>query len=372
MSVVATTKVSENHLKQTTNTVLMVRPVHFEFNAQTALDNEFQIQKIGQMVHSTANSEFSKAVEILRQEGINVLVLEGENEDEENQGLIRLPDAVFPNNWFGTNQDGKIIVYTMATENRRAETRRLSDVTRLLSENGYEFDTQIVVMQQELNNIAQSQSFSQDVLEGTGALVIDHIQGIAYAAKSVRCHPFAMNRMIKSPHFTIKKSIMFETLSSTGKEFYHTNVMLSIGTQFAVVCTESIVEKVSGEYESQSGDGSGQSENESESGGVVFYGRAQVLQSLKNSGRTVIEVSLEQAEKYFCANILEVRGENEEARIVMSESAFRGFTEEQRQVLGQFGKLVAVPIGEAIEPVGGGSSRCMLAEVFLPRRTPQE
>lgn len=329
----------------------MVRPVHFEFNAQTAVDNEFQQHLTGDSVNKTANQEFEKAVQILEKEGISVLVLEGEkNIDEQSCHLIKTPDAVFPNNWFGTNSQGKIIVYTMATENRRAETRRLADVMELLKKNNFMFDSEVVIMQNELNSIAQSQSFAEDVLEGTGALVIDHLSGLAYAAKSVRCHPSAMMRMVQSQNVTFSKFALFETRSSTGKEFYHTNVMLSIGTQFAVVCAECIVEDVSEENRE------------------ICLPRSKVLESLAKGGRTVIEITLEQAEKCFCANILEVRGENNAPMIVMSESAFNGFTEEQRQKLGNFGKLVPVPIGAAIEAVGGGSSRCMLAEVFLPKQ----
>lgn len=345
--------IDDKLMKQTTNTVLMVRPVHFEFNAQTAVDNEFQQQILGETVHTTANLEFEKAVSILRSEGVTVLVLEAETGD--TQGLIKTPDAVFPNNWFGTNPNGKLIIYTMATENRRAEVRRLPDVIQLLTENGYMFDREPLVMQKELSAIAPSQSFAEDILEGTGALVIDHLDGVAYAAKSVRCHPSAMKRMVQVPSFHCSKFVMFQTRSSTGKEFYHTNVMLSIGTRWAVVCSECIVEDVDEENRE------------------ICLPRSKVLESLRQGGRTVIEISLEQAERSFCANILEVRGgaSGTEPRIVMSQSAFDGFTEEQRQLLGQFGKLVAVPIGGAIEPVGGGSSRCMLAEIFLPRQQQQ-
>jgi len=338
---------TDNHLRQTTNTLLMVRPVHFEFNAQTAVDNEFQQNKQEETVNSTAMAEFSKAVEILKQEGVNVLVLEKEQEEAAEQQLLeKTPDAVFPNNWFGTGRDGKIIVYTMATENRRAETRRLADVMQLLESNGFDFDKQPIILQEELNKIAPSQSFAEDIVEGTGALVIDHIGGVVYAAKSVRCHPAALTRFMKIRGDQFSKSVMFQTKSSTGKEFYHTNVMLSIGTQFAVVCSASIVENPDCEG---------------------CLSREQVMQHLAKD-RVVIDITLEQAEKYFCANILEVRGQNDETKIVMSTSAYNGFTLEQRELLSKFGKIVAVPIGDAIEPVGGGSSRCMLAEVFLPRR----
>jgi hypothetical protein len=328
--------------KQTARAVLMVRPVHFEFNVQTAVDNEFQHDKQGEEINRKAMEEFEKSVELLRQEGVDVLVLEAEQNVPVD---IRTPDAVFPNNWFGTSHDGKIIVYTMSAENRRAETRRLPDVLQLLEKHGYVFDRQPLILQEELNKVAPSQSSVEDVLEGTGALVIDHVRGVVYAARSARCHPAALARFMKlrSEHFN--KCIMFQTKSSSGKEFYHTNVMLSVGTHFAVVCSESIVQDP--EYDG-------------------CMSREQVMQEL-SKGRTVIDITLEQAEKHFCANILEVRGADNKPRIVMSTSAYNGFTQEQRDTLSKFGKIVAFPIADAIETVGGGSSRCMLAEIFFQK-----
>jgi len=322
---------------------MMVRPVDFEFNAQTAVDNEFQNNKSG-CVTGAALLEFSRSVEILQNEGIHVIVLE----KDQSPSDMKTPDAVFPNNWFGTTRDGKIIVYTMATENRRAETQRLDKVKRLLTENGFGYDQEAFILHQEIHGRgteAKLEYSPEDILEGTGAFIIDHLRGSLFAAKSVRCHPVALKKFAQLRSHQFSEIAMFETKSSNNKEFYHTNVMLSIGTKFAVVCSDAIVENPSH---------------------PDCLSRQQVLEKLRRD-RTVIEISHEQAERYFCANILELRGHNDEPKIAMSTSAYNGFTEEQRAVLSQFGKLVAIPVADAIEFVGGGSARCMLAEVFLPK-----
>jgi len=344
-------------LKHTANAVMMVRPVHFEFNPETAVDNEFQNNTAGQLnseyVTEAALLEFAKSVEILQNEGIEVIVLEkmiNESTECTESSCIKTPDAVFPNNWFGTTRDGKVIVYTMATENRRAETRRLPDVIQMLHERGFEFDEKPLIMSSNNNNCDEGQD-NLEILEGTGAMVIDHVGGVVYAAKSVRCNPKALDQFMQLRSHQFSESVLFETKSSTGKEIYHTNVMMSIGSNFAVVCSESIVEHVEG---SQSANG--------------CLSRSQVLSKLAQD-RTVIDISFEQAERHFCANILELRGHNDEPKIVMSTSAYNGFTPEQRAQLEKCGgKLVPIPIADAIEFVGGGSARCMLAEVFLPKK----
>jgi hypothetical protein len=322
------------------NAVLMVRPVDFEFNEQTAMDNEFMKYKEG--VTELALLEFEKSVEILRSEGIHVVVV-----DKPDGMSSKIPDAVFPNNWFGTTRDGKLIVYTMATENRRAETECLNHIKQLLAQDGFAFHNTPLVLQEHMNQGTDlSQVEPEHVLEGTGAFIIDHMSGVVYGAKSCRCNPTAMKKYMELRSQDLKEAIMFETKSSNGKEIYHANVMLSIGTKFAVVCADSIVENPECED---------------------CVPRSEVLRRLAQD-RVVISITHEQAEKYFCANILEVRGSDNQAKIVMSSSAYAGFTEEQKELLSQFGKLVPIPIDNAIEYVGGGSARCMLAEIFLPRQ----
>jgi len=323
-------------LKHAANAVMMVRPVHFNYNPETAIDNEFQNDISGQsnleLITQRALSEFAQSVDILQQEGVSVIILDGE--DSTDSCCVQTPDSVFPNNWFGTTSDGKIIVYPMATENRRAETRRLPDVLQLLDRHQFMYDSSPLILENE------------HVLEGTGAMVMDHVHGVIYAARSVRCNPKALKAFTSLRSNQFVESIMFETYSSSGKEIYHTNVMMSIGTHFAVVCSDSISENPACKD---------------------CQPRSQVLKRLSQT-RTVIEITREQAERFFCANILELRGENNEPKIVMSTSAWKGFTPDQKAKLASFGKLVPIPISDVIEFVGGGSARCMLAEIFLPRK----
>lgn len=322
------------------NAVLMVRPVDFEFNEQTAMDNEFMKYKEG--VTDLALMEFDQSVEILRSEGIHVVVV-----DKPEDLNSKTPDAVFPNNWFGTTREGQLIVYTMATENRRAETQSLSHIQQLLAKQGFAFHSTPLVLQEHMaQGTDPCQVESDHILEGTGAFIIDHMSSVVYGAKSCRCSPKAMKKYMELRSKDLKEAILFETKSSNGKEIYHANVMLSIGTKFAVVCADSIVENPACED---------------------CVPRSEVLRRLAQD-RVVISITHEQAEKFFCANILEVRGSDNQPKIVMSSSAYSGFTEEQKELLSQFGMLVPIPIDNAIEYVGGGSARCMLAEIFLPRQ----
>jgi hypothetical protein len=335
---------NDNILQQTANAILMVRPVDFEYNAQTAVDNEFMRYKEG--VTDMALMEFDQSVDILRNAGVQVVVLDGQKVNEPAMLVDqKTPDAVFCNNWIGTTRDSKLIVYTMATANRRAETKRLRHVKKLLDREGF-YIGETVVLQHYMDGL-ENDVQPEHVLEGTGAFVIDHLSGIVYAAKSCRCSPKALKQFMQIRKDDLKEAIMFETKSSNNKEIYHANVMLSIGSKFVVVCSDSIVDVP----------------NESH-----CLSRQQVLKKLSKN-RTIISISHEQAEKYFCANILEVRNDKNEPLIVMSTSAYNGFNLEQRNQLSQFGKLVPIPIDNAIEYVGGGSARCMLAEIFLPKRT---
>lgn len=305
---------------QLANTLVMVRPVDFGFNEETALDNEFQHKpKNAKEVRENALVEFDNMVANLTQAGIKVLVL------EKDDLTTSTPDAVFPNNWFSTNKKGELIIYPMFAENRRQE-RRIDDLESLLQQNGYE-----VKQRQILGNINEHEK----ILEGTGVLVIDHQNGVLYASESERCHPEQL------AHFQAKhnyaQSHLFQTQSSKGKAIYHTNVMMSVGDGFAVVCAECFAD--ADEY-------------------------AAVKQKLAET-RDVIEISLAQMEQHFCGNILHVMNAEGERHIVMSQQAYDGFTPEQKARLEAHGRLLPNVIN-TIEDVGGGSARCMIAEIFLP------
>ena len=310
-------------VSRTTDTVLMVRPYDFGFNEQTKLDNEFQQnpRKSESEVNRLANVEFDNMVGTLRSEGINVLVLEKPDED-----YAKMPDAVFPNNWFSTEHDGTIILFPMAAENRREE-RRPQDLEVLLRKHGYKIRNVITV-----GGFTESANF----LEGTGSMVIDHRAEVVYAARSPRCNDEQFDNFIRLRFY--EKGFLFNTNSSSGRPVYHTNVMLSIGDEFAVVCSDCIYDPSE---------------------------KKQVTDSLQASF-DVIEITMDQMEKYFCGNILQVNSGEGNPRIVMSQRAHKGFTPEQLARLRQYGKIVPMDL-ETIETVGGGSARCMMAEVFSGR-----
>ena len=301
----------------------MVRPVDFRFNDETGADNEFQRvpRHAPSAVTDSVLAEFEGMVETLRGEGVEVLVL------EKNRGLgIETPDAVFPNNWFSTEHDGTLIFYPMLAPNRRAE-KRVVDVEELLVRHGY--------LVRNLINIGYYRR-EQPALEGTGSMVIDHDNEVVYAAESLRCDRDQFANFVQARRY--RDGVLFRTAGSSGNPIYHTNVMLSIGDRFAVVCAACIVDP--GE-------------------------RAAVVGRLRGT-HEVVEISMEQMERSFCGNILQLRDRQGRPVIVMSRTAHDGFTAEQRATLARYGRLVPVEI-PVVEQVGGGSARCMMAEVFLPR-----
>lgn len=306
---------------QLSDTLVMVRPVDFGFNEQTGADNEFQHRPAAdEDVTAKALMEFDLMVTKLRAAGLNILVL------EKADSTAKTPDAVFPNNWFSTTAEGTLLVYPMFAENRRQE-RHIEDLTQLLNQHGY--------LAQQTQIVGDFQATSE-VLEGTGVLVIDHIHQRLFAAQSERCHPHAFADFAAMRGY--QPNYLFQTASRHGAPIYHSNVMMSLGQGFAVICAECFTDQA--EY-------------------------AAVKQALAID-REVIEISLAQMEQHFCGNILQVQSQAGEPLIVMSQSAYQGFTLAQRQQLESHGRLLvnAIP---TIEKIGGGSARCMLAEVFLPK-----
>lgn len=280
------------NVPRTTDTILMVRPYDFGFNEETGVDNEFQHQlpESGIEINRRANIEFQNMVDTLRAEGVTVLILE-----KPEKAYIKTPDAIFPNNWFSTEHDGTLLTYPMAAVNRRYERRPL-DVEKLLNANGYKVRNVINV-----GCIDENERF----LEGTGSMAIDHAGEVVYAARSKRCHEDQFDNFIRLRFY--EEGILFNTKSSSGAPIYHTNVMMSIGEKFSVVCLECICDPQE---------------------------RSRVENSLKRFF-DVITISIEQMEKYFCGNILEVRSKSGMPLIVMSGKAFSGFTQEQRKRLEQ-------------------------------------
>lgn len=304
---------------QTTDTILMISPDSFQYNSQTAMTNYFQnqsaqINNVGQM----AIEEFEQMVTMLKNNNIKVIVLPSRQD-------VITPDAVFPNNWFSIhiNNQGKssLVLYPMLTANRRLERQ----YEKLKSE--------LFIQGVVLSDLIDLTPFeNQDlILEGTGSMVLDRVHKIAYASLSARTHVSVLNEFIAKMDYS---SVTFSSYQY-GESIYHTNVVMSVGSDFAVICADSIVNRTEREH---------------------------VLRSLIDSGKVVILITLAQMQS-MAGNILEVRSTDGCVKIILSQTAYNAFTEEQRDQLSGFGDLVVVKI-DVIEKVGGGSARCMMAEIF--------
>ena len=305
--------------RQTTRHLLMIRPSHFGFNPQTAESNQFQRPA----THSAAElsvqaaKEFDAVVTALDQAGVQVFVVA----DVPYGGT---PDAVFPNNWISTHSDGTVVLYPIAAANRRAE-RRPDILERLALEGGFQVRRVI-----DLSGLEQSGM----PLEGTGSLVLDRLHGIAFAARSGRTHADALAEFARLTGYRV---VAFNASVGAGQPVYHTNVMMSLGRQLAVLCSDSI------------GD---------------LAERRAVCTELAASNRQMLILTASQVQE-FAANCLEVDAPGGPL-LVLSETARRSLRPAQRRVLERHTALLPVDV-TTIEHVGGGSVRCMLAEIYLPR-----
>ncbi|MDF2177632.1 arginine deiminase-related protein [Aliiglaciecola sp. CAU 1673] len=305
--------------QQTTSTLLMVPPVHFAFNEQTGEDNSFQqhLDLKTQEIRTLAMAEFDAMVEKLCALGVNILTLPVEKDGP------KTPDAVFPNNWFSTHDDGELVLYPMAVENRRMEVQP-QRLRQCLT--GAGFNIQSVW---DCRDNAQDEHY----LEGTGAMVLDRVNGIVYAALSQRCHADVLETFCAHRNL---RAEAFDTRMQNSQSVYHTNVMMAVGKHFAIICTD-----------------------------VIVPGDQKRVKKAISATHQIIEISEAQLHA-FCGNVLEVQNDKGEALILMSSSAFAAFSDEQKAQLEQFGQLVPLDI-PTIETIGGGSVRCMLAEIFLPQ-----
>ncbi|TFC34051.1 amidinotransferase [Cryobacterium sp. MDB1-18-2] len=306
---------------QSQGTVVLIRPHRFTPNSQTADDNTFQplvdLSNLNEH-HHTAHGEVTVVAETLRANGITVHLFEDEHEGR--------PDSVFPNNWFSTHAGGHIAVYPMRTPNRRTERRQ--DILELLKQN---YRVQDVIDYSGLE-------FDGIYLEGTGAMVLDHVSRVAYVARSQRADPVALERFCTNFGY---EPLVFDAVDDSGIPIYHTNVMMCVGTRFALIGLELMTSRDR---------------------------RDEVVERLTSSGRTVIELSSAQI-KEFCGNAIELEGDR--GRILaLSRRAFTALTERQRETLEESCRLVPVDV-PTIE-LAGGSIRCMLAGIHLDRRRHQD
>ncbi|MDF7810844.1 arginine deiminase-related protein [Hymenobacter sp. YC55] len=303
---------------QSTNTVFLVRPARFGFNLETAASNYFQ-QAIADLdaptVQALAFAEFDAMVASLRAKGIEVVVFEDTPEPAK-------PDAVFPNNWLTLHPDGRVLLYPMCAPNRRPERR--PDILDALRQH--------FTVTEVLDLSAHEQEGRY--LEGTGSIIFDHEHRIAYACLSPRTDAGLFAEVATQLRY---RPVTFHAHDAHGLEIYHTNVMLSIGSGFAVVCLESIV-------------------NTAE--------RAAVVASFSLTGHEIVDISLAQV-AHFAGNMLALQSATGATLLAMSQRAFDALTPTQHATLSKYCELLPLPI-PTIETIGGGSVRCMLAEVFLP------
>ena len=294
----------------------MIRPDAFGYHAQAASSNAFMNEPGDDpsRISALAQSEFDDLVAALRGAGVDVTVY------QDTRGL---PDCVFPNNWLSwhTPQEGSpaVVTYPMFNERRREE-RSTEVLDTLVNRCGGADHLDLSGLEDE-----------GEILEGTGSLVLDRVTGMAYACVSPRTTLAAFDAWCDETGYA---SVAFDAVDSEGQAIYHTNVILSIGERVSVVCSESVVDQSD---------------------------RAELLEMLGRGGRTVIQITLYQMNS-FCGNILELADQSGRAVFAMSTRAYKGFTAQQKAVLEGFGKVVHCPI-PTIEGVGGGSVRCMIAEI---------
>ena len=305
---------------QSASAVLLVQPAAFGFNAEAAKSNVFSHAPADAECAAKALAEFEGLARRLSDAGVDVLVLDDTAEPWK-------PDAVFPNNWLSTHADGTLVLYPMATAPRRLE-RRVDEVRELFSAKGFEV-RQVV----DLSGHENEGRF----LEGTGSLILDRPRRQSFANRSLRTDPDVVRRFDEAVGYS---TLLFDARDPGGRPIYHTNVLLSLGTSFAVLCTDAIAPE----------------------------DRALVIGEIEASGREIVELTFAQLRRFGC-NLLELRSTKGDPVIALSSAALKRLDPRQLRALERCGDLVDVEV-PTIESVGGGSVRCMIAEVHLPRVSP--
>ncbi|HEY6143537.1 MAG TPA: arginine deiminase-related protein [Flavobacterium sp.] len=310
-------------MNQTANSILMVRPVAFRMNEQTAVNNYYQ-KVLENLLPATVNvkaqEEFDAFVKKLQAVGVNVIVVDDTLEPN-------TPDSIFPNNWISFHENGDVVLYPMFAENRRGERRE--DVLDILEDNDF-----------VINEIMDYTSAEEDgfYLEGTGSVVLDRENGKAYCALSPRADEELFIEFCEDFEFSPVLFEAFQTVDGERKLIYHTNVMMCIGDSFAVICADCIDDKKE---------------------------RKMVLDSLRGDGKEIILIAEAQLNS-FAGNMLEVRGGDDRRYLVMSTSAYQSLTKKQIAQLEEHLTILHSNL-DTIEACGGGSARCMMAEIFLPQ-----
>ena len=306
-------------LRQITCDILMVRPAHFGYNPDTALSNSFQTQDNSMSsakISDLAKKEFDGLVEILRSQGVNVIVY---NEPDDPE----LTDSIFPNNWFTTHENGQFITYPMLSPSRRLERRR--DIIELIH-SSYTIHKTINLEDYEKNNL---------YLEGTGSMILDRVHRLVYACKSDRTNETVLDQFSKLMNF---EKVVFTAIDDD-MPIYHTNVMMCIGESFVVICLDCLANQE-------------QKDN--------------VISKLEKCNKEIISINIKQLHS-FAGNMLEVKNESDQSYLIMSSQAYNSLRYDQIEKMEKHSSILHFPI-PTIENYGGGSVRCMMAEIFLTKK----
>ncbi|PCH52041.1 MAG: amidinotransferase [Flavobacteriaceae bacterium] len=311
-------------MKQITNTILMIRPVSFRTNEQTAVNNYYQkvLDSLSpETVQFKALQEFDTFVDKLRAIGVQVVVVNDTKDTD-------TPDSIFPNNWISFHQSGDVALYPMFAENRRLERRE--DVLVTLEKLGFIIENVIDYTSAEEEKV---------FLEGTGSLLLDRKNSKAYCALSPRAVEDLLIEFCEDFEYTPVSFVAYQTVNDKRLPIYHTNVIMCLGEQFSVICLDSIDDKKE---------------------------RKNVLKHLKEDGKEIIAITEEQVNS-FAGNMLQVVGNSDKHFIIMSNSAYQCLTKGQINQLEKHGEIIYSSL-DTIEACGGGSARCMMAEVFLQKK----
>ena len=310
-------------MTQITNTVLMIRPVQFRMNEQTAVNNYYQKvleHTLPETVNTKAVAEFDTIVKTLKNAGIQVIVVEDSKEFD-------TPDSIFPNNWISFHKNGTIGLYPMFAKNRRLE--RKASIIEAVEAEGFKIETVVDY------TAAEDDGY---YLEGTGSILLDRENQKAYCALSERADEELFIEFCEDFEYTPVIFSAYQTVNNKRELIYHTNVMMCLGTTFAVVCLASIDDKKE---------------------------RKNLLKHLHEDGKKVIEISEDQVNN-FAGNMLQLKDTNDQSYLVMSQSALESLRPAQVQLLEAHATIISSKL-DTIEACGGGSARCMMAEVFLPK-----
>lgn len=305
---------------QTANTVLMVEPIAFGYNSQTAQNNYFQVEQKEADIQEKALQEFNNFVKKLRDKGIRVITVKDTLEPHS-------PDSIFPNNWVSFHEDGKVALYPMFAPNRRTERR--SDILDMLRNQGFKIN--------EVDDLSTSEN-EEKFLEGTGSMIFDHDYKVAYGSVSLRLDEGLFRDFCEKYEY---QPVVFHSFQNVGNQrlpIYHTNVMMCVAEQFVVICLDSIDDEIE---------------------------REKVQEVIKSSEKEVIKISEEQMHQ-FAGNMLQVQNDEGTPFLVMSETAYQSLTKDQIKKIESYCEIIYADL-RTIEVNGGGSARCMLAEIFLPK-----